>query len=242
MYWNPQGFNKQMASGKDNKVSRRQVLQMIGVGSAGLLLGAGGIGPLVSSGAKSTNSSGSIGKETDDALPFYGTYQQEITTPQQDFLYFAAFDIFAKRVTEVRELFQTWCHAAARMSQGDTVGTETANPHLPPTDTGEALGLSPSRLTFTFGVGPSLFVQNGIDRFGIAGKRPAPLIELPPFAGEELQAEWGGVQVCANDPQVAFHARQASQGSSCTPLEPGGFSEDRKSRHTPWNCAQLNGL
>src|SRR6185436_6997554 len=73
-------------------------------------------------------------------------------------------------------------------------------------DTGEALGLTPARLTLTFGFGSSLFD----DRFGLAAHRPPALRELPPLPGDELDpARSDGdlcVQACANDPQVAFHA------------------------------------
>src|SRR6185436_8956816 len=73
-------------------------------------------------------------------------------------------------------------------------------------DTGEALGLTPARLTLTFGFGPSLF--DG--RFGAAAHRPAALRPLPPLPGDELDpARSDGdlcVQACADDPQVAFHA------------------------------------
>jgi deferrochelatase/peroxidase EfeB len=75
----------------------------------------------------------------------------------------------------------------------------------PPLDTGEAAGLSPARLTVTFGFGPTLF-----DRFGLGRLRPAALSELPLFAGDELDPDRSGgdlaVQACADDPQIAFHA------------------------------------
>src|SRR4051794_41298248 len=65
------------------------------------------------------------------------------------------------------------------------------------------MGLSPSRLTVTFGFGPSLF-----HRFSLT--RPAPLRPLPALPGDELDpARSDGdlcVQACADDPQVAFHA------------------------------------
>jgi deferrochelatase/peroxidase EfeB len=55
-------------------------------------------------------------------------------------------------------------------------------------------------------LGPALFR----DRFGLAGRRPPALEQLPPFAGEDLDpAQSNGdlcVQACADDPQVAFHA------------------------------------
>ena len=73
-----------------------------------------------------------------------------------------------------------------------------------------ALGLSPGRLTITFGFGAGLFVKDGSDRYGLAAKRPAALVDLPKFNGDQLDpAHTGGdisVQACADDPQVAFHA------------------------------------
>jgi deferrochelatase/peroxidase EfeB len=80
----------------------------------------------------------------------------------------------------------------------------------PPADTGEAVGLPPSELTVTFGFGPSLFGSKASDRFGLASRRPAPLADLPAFPGDALDPAIGGgdlgIQACANDPQVAFHA------------------------------------
>jgi deferrochelatase/peroxidase EfeB len=62
-------------------------------------------------------------------------------------------------------------------------------------------------LTATFGLGPALFTPG---RFGLEARRPAPLVELPTFANDSLQAGISGgdiaVQACAEDPQVAFHA------------------------------------
>jgi deferrochelatase/peroxidase EfeB len=87
------------------------------------------------------------------------------------------------------------------------IGDVNDVPLAPPEDTGETVGLLPSRLTVTFGFGPSLFEKPGL---GLRGKRPASLQALPPLPGDELnQAESGGdicVQACSDDPQVAFHA------------------------------------
>jgi deferrochelatase/peroxidase EfeB len=92
------------------------------------------------------------------------------------------------------------------MTTGRPVGDANQEALAPPQDTGEALGLTPARLTVTFGLGPSLFDE----RFGLAGRRPPPLRELPALPGDELDPERSGgdlcVQACADDPQVAFHA------------------------------------
>ena len=67
------------------------------------------------------------------------------------------------------------------MSEGKPVGELSSNEFLPPKDTGEAAGLSASNLTITFGVGPSLFVKDNQDRFGLKHKQPKELVDLPKF-------------------------------------------------------------
>ncbi|MGO4545918.1 iron uptake transporter deferrochelatase/peroxidase subunit [Paenibacillus sp. 2TAB23] len=192
----------------DKKISRRDLLRLAGVGGAGLLLGATGVGSLFSGQMRSAAKPASQVPEdkSADIVSFYGKHQAGITTPAQDFIIFAAFDLTAAALSDVRKLFQDWTNAAAAMARGELLGDTNDNLNLPPSDTGEAEGLSPSRTTITFGVGPSFF--DG--RYGLGGKRPAPLIDLPAFGGDELREEWSGgdigVQVNANDMQIAFHA------------------------------------
>ena len=65
---------------------------------------------------------------------------------------------------------------AERMTAGQEAvhdGAIGLNPYAPPSDTGEALGLPPSQLTLTIGFGPSFFLKDGKDRFGIADQKPA---------------------------------------------------------------------
>jgi deferrochelatase/peroxidase EfeB len=142
--------------------------------------------------------------------PFYGPHQAGIVTPMQDELYFAAFDVVAKDRAQLVGLLKAWTAAAARLTAGLPAEPGTQNPEDPGLDTGEAVGLSPARLTLTFGFGPDLFALDGVDRYGIAAKRPAALVDLPTFPGDELVAGQSGgalcVQACANDRQVAFHA------------------------------------
>lgn len=184
-------------------VSRRDVLKLTGVGGLGLMLGASGT--WLASKTLLTDST-----NTENIIPFYGEHQAGITTPAQDFVSFVALDVVAAKRSEVKDLFRKWTEAAARMTTGRTVGEETGQALLPPTDTGEAGGLTASRLTITFGAGATFFQKDGTDRFGLRSKLPPMLAELPIFSGDQLQAEWCGgdlcIQACADDPQVAFHA------------------------------------
>jgi deferrochelatase/peroxidase EfeB len=140
-------------------------------------------------------------------VPFHGVHQAGIATAAQDRLHFAAFDVEdGLRADDLRDLLRTWSGAAARMTTGRPVGEGGDEPLAPPLDTGEALDLTPARLTVTFGLGPALFDE----RFGLADRRPAALRDLPALPGDELDAGRSGgdlcVQACADDPQVAFHA------------------------------------
>lgn len=166
------------------------------------------------------------------AEPFWGEHQGGILTPPQHHLYFATFDLVTSKRDDVVKLLKAWTVAAARLAEGKTAqpmetGLRLAVPRPPadpnkddeygfadpattPADTGETMGMSPSRLTITFGFGSGLFIKGGKDRYGLASKRPAALVDMPVFAGDQMvEGHTAGdlsIQACAEDPQVAFHA------------------------------------
>jgi deferrochelatase/peroxidase EfeB len=182
------------------RLTRRALLASAGAG--GMAAAAGG-GFAIGREGRSDEGPGAAER----TVAFHGRHQAGIATPAQDRLHFAAFDVEeGLRAADVRELMRAWSQAAERMTAGAPVGEANHEALAPPQDTGEALGLTPARLTVTFGLGPSLFD----DRFGLAGHRPAPLRDLPALPGDELDPERSGgdlcVQACADDPQVAFHA------------------------------------
>jgi deferrochelatase/peroxidase EfeB len=181
------------------ELTRRRLLASAGVGAAGIGLG-GAAGYLIGSDeAQASEGTGSV--------PFYGEHQAGISTPAQDRLHFAAFDLVNPSPAALRELMQEWSRGAAKMTAGQMIGDANGVELAPPDDTGETVGLLPSRLTVTFGFGPSLFARREL---GLQGKRPAALSDIPPLPGDELnEGEGGGdicVQACSDDPQVAFHA------------------------------------
>jgi deferrochelatase/peroxidase EfeB len=192
------------------KISRRDLFRMAGATGAGLALGAGGYATL-----RGATDARDTGDETAvlpalQTVAFNGPHQAGIDTPQQEHLHFAAFDLTSESAAEIRDLLRAWSEAGARMAAGEPAGPENYSPFMPPDDTGEAFGLSPARLTLTFGFGPPLFGREGEDRFGFAGRRPEALAEIPPLPGDALEESRSGgdlcVQACADDPQVAFHA------------------------------------
>ncbi|MFF7810728.1 iron uptake transporter deferrochelatase/peroxidase subunit [Streptomyces sp. NPDC007945] len=189
-------------TGTEGGPARRTVLAVGG----GLVLGAAAAGGAVAL----TRDGGAPAPVADGAaaVPFHGPHQAGIATAVQDRLHFAAFDVTTDDREKLVKLLKEWTRAAERMTAGREVGEGAYGglPEAPPDDTGEALGLKPSRLTLTLGFGPSLF--DG--RFGLKDRRPGALVELPRFPGDNLDpARSGGdlcVQACADDPQVAVHA------------------------------------
>ncbi|RBY92600.1 iron uptake transporter deferrochelatase/peroxidase subunit [Blastococcus sp. TF02A-30] len=198
-------------AGEQGGLSRRRVLGWLGAGTAGALAG-GAAGGLIGR-ATADDATGTV-PAAHGAVPFTGAHQAGIVTPAQDRLHFVAFDVVTDDREELVEVLKAWTEAARRMTAGRDAGPEGAvagSPHAPPDDTGEAIDLPPSELTLTIGFGPTLFTSaDGVDRFGLAARRPAHLSELPPFPGDQLDPATSGgdlcIQACANDPQVAVHA------------------------------------
>ncbi|MFD0267367.1 iron uptake transporter deferrochelatase/peroxidase subunit [Streptomyces sp. NPDC127106] len=191
------------APAQAGRPSRRSVL---GWGGAGLTLGAAAVGGAAAALAPSADLAPAA--SAGGAVPFHGAHQAGIASAVQDRLHFAAFDVKTKDRAELVELLKDWTAAARLMTAGRPVGDAyEGRPEAPPTDTGEALGLKPSRLTLTVGFGPGLFAK---DRFGLEGERPQALVDLELFPGDNLDPTRSGgdlcVQACADDPQVAVHA------------------------------------
>ncbi|MQY11205.1 putative deferrochelatase/peroxidase EfeN [Streptomyces sp. RB5] len=183
---------------------------LIGWGGAGLALGAAVAGGGVAVATRGGDGPRTVNAaETGAAVAFHGAHQAGVATPVQDRLHFAAFDVKTTDRAVLVQLLKDWTRAAERMTAGLEVGegTDGKIAEAPPDDTGEALGLPPSRLTVTIGFGPSLFERA---EFGLTDARPEALVELPKFPGDNLDAARSGgdlcIQACADDPQVAVHA------------------------------------
>lgn len=178
--------------------SRRRLFGAVGAGAA--LVGAGAVGGYAAGSSSSDAAS--------DVVDFRGDHQAGIVTPAQDRMHFVAFDITTDSRDDFVAMLREWTEMAERVVRGEETfvdGAIGAGEYKPPSDTGEALGLSASSLTLTIGFGPGLF-----DRFGLSEFRPASLADLQHFPADNLDARRSGgdlcIQACANDPQVAVHA------------------------------------
>ncbi len=183
-------------------LNRRKLLQLGGATLAGVAA-AGTLAACSDDSPAAVKASG--------VVPFNGPHQAGIATPAPARLAFATYDFIAdgtvaQRRAALISLLQTWTQAAAAMTAGKTVPGDLDNPAAPPADTGEAYGAPPANLTITFGFGPSLFDE----RFGLTGKRPAALADLPHLPPANLDPDRSDgdlcIQACSDDPIVAFHA------------------------------------
>ena len=185
----------------DKKMDRREFLKKAGIGGAGLALGLSGASAFF---AKKTDEQEKI-SYGDETIRFYGQHQAGITTAMQKNIYFVVLDLHTTDKDKVIQLFKDWTDYSAKLVEGELVKIDGTNKLLPPSDTGETVGLNPHRLTLTFGVSADF-----LKKMGLESKRPKLFRDMPPFPKEQLQDKYTGgdivIQACADDEQVAFHA------------------------------------
>ena len=135
----------------DKKMDRREFLKKAGIGGAGLALGL--------SGASAFFAPKLDGQEKisygNEKISFYGKHQAGITTPMQKNIYFVVLDLHTTDKDQIIQLFKDWTAHSAKLVDGELVKKDGSNALLPPSDTGETVGLNPHRLTLTFGVSAS---------------------------------------------------------------------------------------
>ena len=185
----------------EKKMDRREFLKKAGIGGAGLALGLSGASAFF---ANKEQGSKNIA-DGQEEISFYGKHQAGITTAMQKNIYFVVLDLHTKDKEEIIQLFKDWTDYSEKLVNGDLVKKDGSNALLPPSDTGETVGLNPYRLTLTFGVSASFLTKLGLEK-----KRPKLFRDLPAFPKEQLREQYTGgdivIQACADDEQVAFHA------------------------------------
>lgn len=185
----------------EKKMDRREFLKKAGIGGAGLALGLSGASAFF---ANKEQGSKNIA-DGQEEICFYGKHQAGITTPMQKNIYFVVLDLRTTDKNELIQLFKDWTDYSQKLVNGELVKKDGSNALLPPSDTGETVGLNPYRLTLTFGVSASFLTKLGLEK-----KRPKLFRDLPAFPKEQLREQYTGgdivIQACADDEQVAFHA------------------------------------
>lgn len=162
-------------------------------------------------------------------------HQPGIVTPQQPYIYFLTLDLPSDQKADLIALMKQWSEAATALMAGQ------ARPDFPSPH--EVASLKGAHLTLTFGFGPSIFLHDGKDRYGLLSRRPAALADLPHFNGDQLIAARSGgdlcIQSCADDPEAAFYAVRVLIHLAYGRVEPRwsqhGFLPHYSKTHTPRN-------
>ncbi|SEK68917.1 iron uptake transporter deferrochelatase/peroxidase subunit [Streptacidiphilus jiangxiensis] len=216
-------------------LSRRRLLGAAGAGgAAGLALGAGGYALVGQRSAPAAAAAPALGAAS---VPFHGPHQAGIVEPMQSALHATAFDLTPGTGRPgLTALMKRWSAAAAAMAEGRT----------PPglSDDQVALDAGPSSLTVTFGFGAPVFAKAGL-----TAQQPDRLAPLPAFPEDRLdRARSDGdlwVQVCADDPLVAFHAMRTLQrlaaGQAAPRWQMTGFSRAPGATARPMTGRNLMG-
>ncbi|BAS16534.1 probable deferrochelatase/peroxidase EfeN [Arthrobacter sp. Hiyo8] len=187
-------------------LSRRGLFSLAGVGGAGAVAG-------LAAGYLSHDAvAAQAAPAASDVVPFYGERQAGIITPAQDRLHIAAFDVTVEDRAALIQLLKDWTAAAEAMTTGRTTGATGAvdGPTTRRLKTPGSPRSGGRQADVDVRLWPGLFEKDGKPRFGLEGRRPDALIDLPHFPGDALEAARTGgdivVQACADDPQVAVHA------------------------------------
>lgn len=212
------------------------------------LIGGAAVGAAAAYGALEVSRGGPAAPEQPASYrngiqPFYGLHQGGVTTPTQSATHFAAVDLITERRSDVEDLLRAWTPAIERLTRGRPIAEPGRSSDAVDPDDMTTLGLGPSNLTVNVGFGAGLFELDGVDRYGLAHRRPSRLIDLPVFNGDRLIPQKVGgdltIQACADDPQVALHAvRQLlglAEGVARVRWVQSGFNEASASPGTPRN-------
>ncbi len=225
-------------------VSRRSFVGgVVGSIAGGLVVGAGA---MRAADAYAEDDSSPGGRaytriELNETVPYYDQdHPSGIVHAGQRYCSFVMFNMRENTdATDLQLLLARWTAAISIMQEGKTLGEirPTFSESSVPADMGEAADLDPCSLAVTIGFGPTLFDK----RFGLSKFKPKKLVEYERITGERLVCETPGsdfgIQVCADDRQVIFHAVRSlayiARGTAKMIFIQDGFMPVRQSDNQP---------
>ena len=130
-------------------------------------------------------------------IDFYGVHQAGVDTPEQTYATFLGLNLIRPSAQDADSVLRIVSDDAARLMAG--------RPSLG--DTEPELAEIPARLSFTIGLGHSLFEKTGrFDRI------PAYFPAIPAFSTDDLDDRWSStdfyLQIASDDPLTLAHAQR----------------------------------
>ncbi|WP_329171911.1 iron uptake transporter deferrochelatase/peroxidase subunit [Streptomyces sp. NBC_01477] len=208
----------------------------------GAALGVGAVGAAAGGATALTGSAASAAAPSAAPAPrgagFHGVHQAGITEDVQLSTAFLSFDVTAADRRELTELLHTVTDRARFLTSGGTPAALGITDS--PSDSGTLGPRVPGdRLTVTAGVGASLF--DG--RFGLAGRRPLRLAQMPAFDDDDLDQAWChgdlSLQLSAPHADTVLHAlrdiARHTRGGMQVRWRMDGFTSPPRPSGTPRN-------
>ncbi|HEX2911889.1 MAG TPA: Dyp-type peroxidase [Chloroflexia bacterium] len=195
-----------------NKINRRKALKALGVASATALGGGAVLAGTNLIEQASTDQAKAVQPPLSSLLPFEGVHQPGIITTQPEAVLWAALDVTVSSRGELTLLLKLLSQHIRDLMGGQLHTLDPKAVNFPPAETGE-LGfdnLSQGNLSITLGLGASLFINEGADRFGLANRKPVALKQMPRnFAGDRLDSSFVDgdlfLQICSDHPLINLH-------------------------------------
>ncbi|ETK35559.1 iron uptake transporter deferrochelatase/peroxidase subunit [Microbispora sp. ATCC PTA-5024] len=169
---------------------------------------------------------------------FHGPHQAGILNSPRRRTVVVAYDVIADGKDALTDLFRTLTDRARAL----TTGGVPPQPGItaPPADSG-ILGpdVPAGALTVTLGLGASLFD----DRYGLASRKPAGLVQMPVFPNDDLDPAWChgdlSLQLEADDDDIVLHAlrdiARHTRGAMQIRWRMNGFANPPRPSGTPRN-------
>ncbi|GAA0413229.1 Dyp-type peroxidase [Microbispora corallina] len=152
-----------------------------------------------------TTQPAAAGAGTPPVPPFHGPHQAGILNSPRRRTVVVAYDVIADGKDELTELFRTLTGRARALTSGGVPPEPGIT--APPADSG-ILGpdVPGGALSVTLGLGASLFD----DRYDLASRKPAGLVQMPVFPNDDLDPAWChgdlSLQLEADDDDTVLHA------------------------------------
>ena len=168
------------------EINRRGVLKALGLATVGAVAGGAAVGVGLKGGEN-----GSIGtvSAASELYPFQGVRQAGVMTAPPEAVLLVSLQVLSSNRDELTRLFKTITNRTQTLMGGQVGAAQAEDERFPPQNTGEMgyAALKEGHLSIMTGVGSSLFVDEGKDRFGLASLKPIALKPMPgDLAGDSL--------------------------------------------------------